>query len=1043
MALPHRVAVALLVCVLLGGPAPGGAQQYDPGLYAGLRWRLIGPFRGGRTVGATGAPGAPDVLYIGVNNGGVWKSTDYGRTWTPIFDDQPTGSIGAIALAPSDPRTIYVGSGEGLQRPDLSVGDGVYRSRDGGATWRHVGLEDAQQVPAILVDPRDPNRVFVAALGHPYGPSAQRGVFRSTDGGETWQQVLSKDENTGAVDLAFDPTSPETVFAVLWAARQAPWEIGSSWTLSANNGLYKSTDGGTTWRQVTAGLPGPEDGLGRIGLGMAASAPARMYAVLGAKRGGGLYRSDDGGEHWRLVNADARLWGRDGDFNEVKVDPANPDVVYVANIVTWKSTDGGQTFAAFRGAPGGDDYHRLWIDPQNPRLILLAGDQGAVVTVNGGESWSSWYNQPTGQFYHVVTDNQFPYRVYGGQQESGSVGLVSRGDDGQLTFREWHPVGAEEYGYLAPDPLHPNVVCGGKVTRFDWTTGQVQDVSPEPVRSGKYRWVRTMPLLFSPVDPRVLYLGANVLFKTLNGGASWQIVSPDLTRATPGVPENLGAFAPLDPEQGKHRGVIYTIAPSFRKLSLLWVGTDDGLIHVTHDGGRRWTDVTPPALTPWSKVSLLEASHFDTLAAYAAVNRFRLDDLRPHIYRTRDGGKTWNEIVAGIPSNEVVNGVREDPVRRGLLFAGTERSVYVSFDDGDHWQALRLNLPATSVRDLVVHESDLVAGTHGRSFWILDDITPLRQIAAAAAGGAGGAGGDVYLYAPAPAVRVRWTTNTDTPLPLDEPAGKNPPDGAILDYYLARTPAGPVTLEIRDRRGRLVRRFSSADRPAPPDSGLNIPPWWIRPPQSLDATPGMHRFVWDLHYPPPPALGHEYPISAIARDTPREPRGPWVLPGRYSVRLTVGGRSYAQPLAVGMDPRVRLAPGALERQLALAFRLVEALRRDSAALGEVHALRQALQAAREHPGAGPLTAALDSLAAQAAALETAPRPPAPGTPGEESLTRLNGELVDLYGAIEGADAVPTTQAAAAVEGLERALAERLAGWRDVVGRFRSLTRGLQ
>src|SRR5216117_2906668 len=483
-ALARFVSPLLLAAVL---PHVASTQRYDPVLYAALRWRLIGPFRGGRTVAAVGVPGQPNLFYVGVNDGGVWKTTDYGRTWIPIFDDQPTGSIGALAAAPSDPRVLYVGSGEGLQRPDLSVGDGVYKSTDGGSAWRHLGLRDGQQIPAILVDPRDPNRVFVAVLGHPYGPNEERGVFRSTDGGETWQKVLYKDDNTGGVDLAFDAANPQTVFAVLWAARQAPWEIGSSWTLAARNGLYKSTDGGTTWRQLTGGLPGADDGLGRIGLGFAASAAGRVYAVLGAKRGGGLYRSDDGGEHWRFVNGDERLWGRDGDFNEVKVDPTNPDVVYVANVVTWKSSDGGQTFTAFRGAPGGDDYHRLWIDPAKPNVILLAGDQGAIVTVNGGATWSSWYNQPTAQFYHVVTDNRFPYWVYGGQQESGSAGVASRGNDGQVTVREWHPVGVEEYGYVAPDPLHPNLIYGGKISRFDWATGQVQDVSPEPVRMGKYR----------------------------------------------------------------------------------------------------------------------------------------------------------------------------------------------------------------------------------------------------------------------------------------------------------------------------------------------------------------------------------------------------------------------------------------------------------------------------------------------------------------------------------------------------------------------------
>jgi len=1037
---PRLLRPSLFVVLLAGvGRLPLRAQQYDPTLYSALRWRMIGPFRGGRTVAAVGVPGAPDVLYIGVNNGGVWRSRDYGRTWAPIFDGQGTGSVGAIAVAPSDPQTLYVGTGEGLQRPDLSVGDGIYRSTDGGATWSHRGLADGQQIPAVLVDPRDPRRVFVAVLGHPYGPNEERGVFRSTDGGDTWQKVLYRDQNTGAVDLAVDPANPETVFAALWAARQAPWEIGSSWTLSANNGLYKSADGGSTWRQVTAGLPGAAEGLGRIGLAVAPSAPARMYAVVGAAKGGGVYRSDDGGEHWRLANADERLWGRDGDFNEVKVDPLNPDVLYVANIVAWKSTDAGATFTELRGAPGGDDYHRFWIDPRDPKIILLAGDQGAVVTVNGGETWSSWYNQPTAQFYHVATDRRYPYWVYGGQQESGSAGIVSRGNDGQITFREWHPVGVEEYGYVAPDPLHPNVVYGGRVTRFDWTTGEVQDVSPEPVRIGTYRWVRTMPLLFSPVDPRILYFGANVLFRTTTGGRSWETLSPDLARPTYDAPATLGAFAGLDPEQGKHRGVIYTIAPSARTAGLLWVGTDDGFIHVTHDGGKTWSNVTPSTLTPWSKVSLIEASHFDTLAAYAAVNRFRLDDLGPHVYRTRDGGATWTEVVAGLPSKEVVNAVRQDPVRRGLLYAATEGGVYASWDDGDHWQSLRLNLPATAVRDLAVHDSDLVVATHGRSFWILDDIAPLRELPQAAAGVSAGA----YLYRPAGAVRVRWNENTDTPLPIDEPAGRNPPDGAVVDYYLPRPAAGQILLEILDPAGALVRRFSSGDAPEPPDSGLNVPPWWIRRPPRLAADSGMHRFVWDLHWSPPPVLRHDYPIAAILGDTPREPRGPWVLPGRYVVRLTVDGRRYTQPLIVRVDPRISLAEGALARQLVVASSIVDALRRDSAALELVRGLRRDIARAE----AGAPTAALDSLDRAAIDLENGPPPPA----GEHSasavaspgLTRLNGQLGDLYGVVEGADAAPTRQAEEQARELARRVAALEARARTLVGRFRSLTRGLQ
>jgi photosystem II stability/assembly factor-like uncharacterized protein len=1023
----------------------------DPALFSHLQWRLIGPFRGGRTVAAVGVPGQPNLFYMGVNNGGVWKTDDAGRTWRPIFDGQPTQSIGAIAVAPSDPRVIYVGSGEGLQRPDLSVGDGIYKSTDGGETWQHLGLRDGQQIPALLVDPRDPERVFAAVLGHPYGPNAERGVFRSTDGGRTWEKVLYKDQNIGAVDLAFDPADSHTVYASLWAARQAPWEIGASFQVPGS-GLYKSSDGGTSWQPSTRGLPSAAEGLGRIGIGIAPSQPRRLYAQVDADSShGGLYRSDDAGASWQRVNAEPRIWGRGGDFAEVKVDPKEPDVVYVCNTSTYRSTDGGQSFTAIKGAPGGDDYHRIWIDPDRPQVLLLAGDQGAAVSLNGGRTWSSWYNQPTAQFYHVITDNRFPYWVYGGQQESGSAGVASRGNDGEITFRDWHPVGAEEYGYIAPDPLHPNLVYGGKVQRFDWTTGQVQDVSPEAVRLGKIRYVRTLPLLFSPVDPSVLYLGASVLFKTTDGGRSWQTISPDLTRRKPGVPAVLGPFAAADPQKGTHRGVIYALAPSFHDVDQLWAGTDDGLIHLTRDGGRHWQEVTPPALTAWSKVSVLEASRFDAAVAYAAVNRFRLDDLRPHIYRTRDFGASWQEITRGIPGDEVVNSVRADPVRRGLLFAATERGVYVSFDDGESWQSLRLNLPPTSVRDLAVHGDDLVAGTHGRSFWVLDDIASLRQLEPRMGTAAGPGAPAAHLFRPAVAWRVRRDLNPDTPLPPEESAGRNPPDGAVLDYLL-RPPAAesadpsPVILEISDAAGNLVRRFSSADRPQPVDpKELPIPMYWVRPRQPLAAEPGMHRFVWDLRYPPPDALKHEYPISAVVGDTPAEPLGPLALPGEYQVKLTAGGHTYAQPLTVRMDPRVQTPAEGLAQQLKLASGIVEAMRRDAAALREVKALRAGL--AKLPPAAwkgslGKAVAAIDARVAKLA--ESAPGeedgapavPPAGPRQGEEAatnLTKLNEDLSALLVLVDNADEPPTTQAQTSFAELERRLAALLGRWRQLRG----------
>jgi photosystem II stability/assembly factor-like uncharacterized protein len=938
------------------------AQPFPPELYSGLRWRMIGPFRGGRTVAASGVPGQPNVFYIAANNGGVWKSTDAGRVWKPIFDDQATGSIGALAVALSDPRIIYVGSGEGLQRPDLSVGDGIYKSTDGGQSWQHLGLSeglhDAQQISAIIVDPHDSKRVFAAALGHPYGPNAERGVFRSIDGGATWQNVLYKDENTGAVDLAFDPSNAQTVYAVLWAARQAPWEIGESFK-GPGSGLFKSTDGGSTWQPLTGGLPTVAQGLGRIGIAIAPSDPRRMYALVDAKEGG-VYRSDNAGANWQRVNHEERVWGRGSDFACVRIDPKDKDVIYIANTSTYRSMDGGASFTAIKGAPGGDDYHTIWINPDDPSIILLASDQGATISVNGGETWSSWYNQPTAQFYHVITDKRFPYWVYGGQQESGSVGTASRGDDGEITFRDWHPVGVEEYGYVAPDPLNPNIVYGGKVSRYNQATGEVQQVGPSlGRRGGKYRFVRTMPLLFSPVDPHILYLGSQMLLRTANGGQSWEEISPDLTRASseipPGIPPNLGVFTSADPEKGKHRGVIYTIAPSYKDGNVIWVGTDDGLIHLTRDAGKTWTNVTPPALTPWSKVSVMDASHFDAASAYAAINRFRLDDLAPHIWRTHDFGKTWKEITRGLPDNAPTNTVREDSRRKGLLFAGSERAVWVSFNDGDDWEPLRLNMPATSIRDLTIHEDDLVAGTHGRSFWILDDITPLRQASAAIANS------DAHLFKPQTAMRVRWNKNTDTPLPPEEPAGQNPPDGAILYYYL-KNASDSIVIEVLDAAGKLVRHYSSADQGEPPEKDLNVPTYWIRPPQIPPAAAGMHRFVWDLRYTPPDALRGGYPMTAIDHNTPREPRGPIALPGEYTVKLTVDGKSFTQPLTVKMDPRVKTPPAGLKQQFDLAMKVVELMSRTKS----------------------------------------------------PDKARLNGELSRVLEAIEGADAAPTPQMVAAV-----------------------------
>lgn len=976
---------------------------------------MIGPFRGGRTRAATGVPSQPNVFYVGQVNGGVWKSDDYGRTWTPIFDHESTQSIGAIAVAPSNPNIIYVGSGEGLHRPDLSVGNGIYKSTDAGKTWTHLGLRDGFQIPALAIDPRDPNRVFAAVLGHPYGPNEERGLFRSTDGGQTWQKSIYKDENTGASDVEIDPSNPNVIYASMWEARVGPWEDNNE-VNGTGGGLFKSTDGGNTWHPLTNGLP---KDLSQIYVAIAPSNPRRIYAAVAIASGLlAFYRSDDAGESWSKATDDPRSSGRigGGDLAIPRVDPKNADIVYCASTVTMRSEDGGKTWSGFRGAPGGDDYQNLWINPNDPNIILLVSDQGAIVTVNGGASWSSWYNQPTAQLYHAIVTPAFPYRVCGGQQESGSVCISSRGNDGAITFRDWHPVGVIEYGYIAPDPLDPDVIYGAgrsEVSKFHWSTGDVQNITPIPLRSSKYRTDRTEPMMFSPLDPHVLYYASNVLFKTTDGGSSWQTISSDLTRENPKVPVSVGKLIPKGAE--KQRGVIYALAPSFKSIDTLWAGTDDGLIWLTRDGGKNWNNITPPELTPWSKVTQIGASHFDDDSAYVSVSRFRINDERPFIYRTHDGGKTWKLIIAGLPDIGPVDTVSEDPVRKNLLFAGTENSVWVSFDDGDHWQTLQLNLPHTSMRDLWIHDNDLIVATHGRSFWILDDISPLREVASSPAAS------EPRLFTPAPAYRIQRDTNSDTPLPPDEPAAANPPDGAIIDYYLANDASDTVTLEILDARGHLVRRFSSADKPDVTEEDLKkqlIPLYWLRTFHALPSSAGMHRWVWDLHYPAPDATRHEYPIAAIPADTPRYPVGPTALPGSYTARLTVSGKIYTATFVVKMDPRVTISTAALEKKFQVETRLASLLSETSQAALQAGSIRDSLRKLSEQ-ASGP---AHDSVQAfqnrLAAVLGVAPGFLAPVS-DEATLMRVSGQLSTLYGQVWQADAEPTTSQSAAVAAAER------------------------
>ena len=986
--------------------------------FGDLHWRLLGPFRGGRVLTVAGVPGQPQHFYFGAVNGGVWETQDAGRTWQPIFDGQPVGSIGALTITPSDHNVIYVGTGEPDMRSDIAQGDGMYRSTDAGKTWSKIGLADSQQIGRIIVDPRDANTLLVAALGHPYGPNEQRGVFRSHDGGASWQRVLGQGADTGAIDLAFEPGNPHVVYAALWQTRRTPWNIYPP-ASGPGSGLYKSTDGGLSWTQIRGeGFP---EQVGRIGIAVAANRPARVYALVDGEAGG-LYRSDDAGAHWRKRSGDLRIWQRGWYFGRITVDPHNADRVYALNTIVLRSDDGGDHFDSLKGDQTGDDFHELWIDPANSDRQILGVDQGAIVTLNGGKTWSSWHNQPTAQLYHVSTDNRFPYRVYGSQQDSGAVELPSAAiGNERITMEQFKEVTAGgESGMIAPDPNDPDLVYGGGVDKLDLRTEQTRSVDPtlaEP--DALYRRTWTLPLTFSKRDPKVLYYANQKLFRTADGGEHWTTISPDLTRENPDVPANLDAVTAANNEgNGPRRGVIYAIAPSPLDAKLLWLGTDDGLIWRSKDEGGHWDNVTPTALTPWSKVGMLEASHFDPDTAYAAIDRHRLDDRKPYIYRTHDGGKHWTLIVAGIRDGDFVNAVREDPKRRGLLYAATELGVYVSFDDGAHWRSLQMNLPRTSVRDIDVHENDLVLATHGRGFWILDDISPLRQL------GSDGSLGDTRLLVPSTAIRVRPVEFTGTPLPKDEPTAVNPPFGARIDYVLAQVSAQPVQLTITDAQGQLVRRYSSADAPAKLDPATaKIAADWFSTPSMLVNTPGLHRFIWPLRYPALPAQA----------DGDAYANGAWAPPGRYTLELTVAGQSYRQPLTVLPDPRIQVSADAYAQQFEFARRIEAAQARLATAHGEAGRLHEALNGAREQtdPKLAAAVATLDAKVVELAGLVDVPNPNNAGAMPPKStraFSFLDDALGKFAGAVDGADAAPSPDARSGYAVLTPLLDQSLADW---------------
>lgn len=989
------------------------AQTFPNRDLAAMKWRLVGPFRAGRALAATGVPGKPYTFYFGSVDGGIWKTTNAALTWKQISDGQMNPSVGALAIAPSDPNVLYAGTGEADMRSDMTYGDGMYKSMDAGMHWTHIGLADSRHIGKILVDPHNPDLVLVAALGHAYNANTERGVFRTTDGGKTWVKTLYKGPDVGAAGLAWDPEDPSVVYATMWQARRPAWSQYPP-NQGPGSGLFKSTDEGKTWVELTGnGLP-PKP-YGRIGVAVATgSAGMNVYALVSdLNSGSGLYHSRDGGKSWKLVSTDPRIVTRMWYFGRVYVDPQNSQVIYVPNRSIMRSTNGGKTFEAIKGSPGGDDYHYLWIDPTDDHRMIVAADQGVAASFDDGATWTSWYNQPTGQFYHVAVDNHFPYRIYGAQQDAGTVCITSRSNYGTITFRNWMSVGSGEAGYIAPDPLNPDIVYGGDtygvVYRFNRVTGQSQVVSPRPLAEfgtpapkRKYRFTWTSPIVFDKHDPHTLYLGAQVLLKTTDGGIHWKAISPDLTQA--GIRENTDTT---------HIGwgVIYTVAPSPARAGLIWVGSDDGLIHVTKDGGRHWENVTPNGVTPWSKISMIEASPFDPAEAYAAVDRHRLGDFAPYIYRTTDYGRTWTRENSGIGPESYVHVVRCDHVRKGLLYAGTETGVYVSFNDGDSWQPLQMNLPTASVRDLAVHDNDLIAATHGRAFWVLDDITPLQQLDTKILQS------DAYLFDPEKAVRIRRSVNMDTPLPPEMPQGTNPPGGAVIDYYLKSAGPGQVTLDVFDHSGNLVSHFTSNAEPQKPDHLPYFMNAWLPEFKPLTDHSGLNRFVWNLRYSPPPTASHGYSMAVANLHSVRVPLGPLVLPGVYKIVLKVNGRLYSRELKVVMDPRVHVTRGALDAQLLLGVRVWNSMSDAFALQTSMDSLKSQIQQT-------------DSLSGLGAGVK-------------DALTRLgnklddirssmkSGELGGLEGDIMSADREPTSQMESAYEMLRANLSRSQRAWEQM------------
>jgi photosystem II stability/assembly factor-like uncharacterized protein len=1017
-----RIGLSVLFAFVTLCVLTASAQPYGDNLLKGMQWRQVGPFRGGRVLAVTGIAGDPYTYYFGGVGGGVWRTTDGGMNWSPLFDRESVSSIGAIAVSESNPSVLYVGTGESCIRGNISYGNGMYRSTDRGKTWSHIGLENTQHIAKVLINPRNPDIVYVAAFGHAYGPNPDRGVYRSTDGGKTWDKILYKDDKTGAIDLTFDPHNPNVLFAALYEAQRTPWSLSSG---GPGSGLYRSVDGGNTWKHLEGkGLPSGI--MGRIGVSVSGADSNRVYALIEAKDNG-LYRSDDGGDSWTKINDDQRLTQRAWYFTHIFADPKSVDTVYMLNTGMFRSTDGGKTLNLLP-APHGD-HHGLWIDPTNPNRMINGNDGGATVSVDAGKSWSTQYNQPTAQFYHVAADTRPLYYIYGAQQDNSTVAIASRADEGYIGRQHWYDAGGGESGYIAPDPSDYHVVYAGgnagTMTRLDTRIQQLQDVSPWPVDSSghgakdlKYRGGWTEPIMFSPHDPNVLYTAAEVVFKSNDQGRSWTVISPDLTRNDRSKQESSGGPLTKDNTSVEFYDTVFTIAESPVQKDVIWAGTDDGLIQVTKDGGKSWSNVTPKGMPEWSLVSIIEASPHAAGTAYAAVDTHKIDDLKPYIYKTTDFGKSWSLITTGIPAGAYTHSVREDPQQKGLLYAGTETGVYVSWDEGAHWQSLQLNLPQSPIHDLIVKNDDLVVATHGRSFWILDSIAPLRQLSANTANEG------LFLFKPDASYRYHWPEFFER----RQPVGANAPSGAVLYYYFKDKPKGPVTLDILDASGKVVRDFSSEDK-----KKAQTPPEWpdLEPPsEKIPADAGMNRFVWDLRLDGPRELPGE--PGAEFRD-----RGPMVPPGKYQVRISADGKTSTAPIELLLDQRVKASPEDVQKSYDLAVKVQDQISDIHDAVREIRETRTQLHAMGQRLGGDArfkeIAAASDSLNKKM-------------TPLEEKLLQVNAKssesnlnfpvLIDerlhaLAGSIDGVDAAPTRQQYEAFENLSGEARPLISQWNQV------------